>query len=89
MQYSQSERLNIVLDIVKKLKNYKLNTGNTIDLYNSTLCSFITDFKIITNKYIKEEKEYKGTLYFEEINKTIEYILPINKNKNPLFVIRI
>lgn len=88
MQYSQSERLNIVLDIVKKLKNYKLHTGNTINLYNASLCSFITDFKIITNKYIKEEKEYKGTLYFEEINKTIEYILPINKNKKPLFVIK-
>jgi hypothetical protein len=88
MQYSQSERLNIVLDIVKKLKNYKLHTGNTINLYNSSLCSFITDFKIITNKYIKEEKEYKVPLYFEEINKTIEYILPINKNKKPLFVIK-
>ena len=73
MTYSQTERLHIVLDIIKKLKNYKLNTGNTIDLYNSSLCSFITDFKIIINKYIKEEKEYKGTLYFEEINKHIEY----------------
>lgn len=88
MNYSQTERLNIVLDIVKKLKNYKLKTGNTIDLYNSSLCSFIIDFKIITNKYIKEEKEYKATFFFEEINKTIEYILPINKNKKPLFVIR-
>lgn len=77
MNYSQSERLHIVLDIIKKLKNYKLNTGNTVDLYNSSLCSFITDFKIITNKYIKEEKEYKVPLYFEEIN------------KKPLFVIRI
>lgn len=88
MNYSQTERLHIVLDIVKKLKNYKLNTGNTIDLYNATLCSFITDFKIITNKYINEEKEYKGTLFFEEINKNIEYILPIKKNKKPLFVIK-
>tara|TARA_B100001778_G_scaffold179020_1_gene147236 strand:+ start:2821 stop:3090 length:270 start_codon:yes stop_codon:yes gene_type:complete len=88
MIYTQTERVNIVLDIVKKLKNYKIKSGNTINLYNEELCSFITKFKEIINKYIKEETEYKGSLYFEEIDKTIEYLLPINKNIKPLFVIK-
>ena len=88
MIYTQTERVNIVLDIVKKLKNYKIKSGNTINLYNEELCSFIIRFKEITQKYIKEENEYRGTLYFEEIDKTIEYIFPINKNIKPLFVIR-
>lgn len=48
----------------------------------------INEFKVITKKYIKEETEYKGSLYFEEIDKTIEYLLQINKSIKPLFVIR-
>lgn len=90
---SKKERLKIVLDIVNKLKNFKLKNGNTINLYNEELCDFIKDFKIICNNYIKQEednvKEFKGTLNFVEINKKIEYKLP-NKNVNDaLFVIRI
>jgi hypothetical protein len=88
MLYSTKERLEIVLDIVKKLKNYKLKNNNIIDLYNENLCSFVKEFKEITKNYIKEGKKYEGTLYFEEINKNIEYILPINKNEEVLFVIR-
>ena len=42
MIYTQTERVNIVLDIVRKLKNYKIKSGNTINLYNEELCSFIT-----------------------------------------------
>ena len=89
---SKKERLQIVLDIVNKLKNFKLKNGNTINLYNEELCDFIKEFKLICNNYIKQEednvKEFKGKLKFTEINKTIEYILPSNKNKEPLFVIR-
>ena len=92
MYYSKSERLVIVLEIFKNLKNYKQKNGNTINLYNEKLCSFIKEFKEITKKYINQKeddiKEYKGILNFEEINKKIEYILPIKKNKEPLFVIR-
>jgi len=91
MNYDKTERLNIVLNIFKKLKNYKLKNGNTLNLYNENLCSFIKEFKKITNQYIYQQdniKEYKGELYFEEIDKKIEYILPIKKNKESLFVIR-
>jgi single-stranded DNA-specific DHH superfamily exonuclease len=90
--YSRNERLEIVLNIVKKLKNYELKNGSTINLYNENLCEFIKEFKEITNNYIKQDdnnvKEFKGKLKFTEINKTIEYRLPSNKNKEPLFVIR-
>ena len=90
--YSRDERLEIVLNIVKKLKNYELRNGSIINLYNENLCGFIIKFKEITNNYIKQDdnnvKEFKGKLLFTEINKTIEYILPSNKNKEPLFVIR-
>lgn len=90
--YSQKERLEIVLNITNKLKNYELKNGKTINLYNENLCEFIKEFKEITNKYIKQDennlKEFKGKLKFTEINKTIEYIFPIIKNIEPLFVIR-
>lgn len=90
--YSIQERLEIVLNITKKLKNYELKTGKTINLYNDNLCEFIKEFKTITYNYIKQDennlKEFKGILKFTEINKIIEYNLPIKKNVEPLFVIR-
>lgn len=90
--YSINERLEIVLNITKKLKNYELKSGKIINLYNDNLCEFIKEFKTITNNYIKQNenelKEFKGTLKFTEINKIIEYIFPIKKNIKPLFVIR-
>lgn len=89
---NKSDRLAIVLDIARKLKNYKLKNGSTLNLYNSELCSFIEEYKKITNEYIKQDeddiKDYKGTLLFEEVNKNIEYILPAKKSTAPLFVIR-
>lgn len=92
MYYTKRERLQIVLDICKKLKNYKLKDGNTINLYNENLCDFITKFKAITREYINQQednlKEFAGKLNFTEIGKTIEYILPIRSNKQPLFVIK-
>lgn len=90
--YSIQERLEIVLNITKKLKNYELKTGKIINLYNDNLCEFIKEFKTITYNYIKQDennlKEFKGILKFTEINKRIEYVFPIKKNVQPLFVIR-
>ena len=86
------ERLQIVLEIVNKLKNYRCTNNTIIDLYNENLCQFITELKQIFDKYIKQEEpdliDYKGILYFEEINKNIEYFLPCRKNEKSLFVIR-
>lgn len=90
--YTQKERLQLILDITNKLKKYKLKNGYIIDLYNENLCEFIKEFKKITRNYIKQDEnnlhEFKGKLEFIEINKTIEYIFPIDKNIEPLFVIR-
>jgi|UniRef100_A0A6C0ECI2 hypothetical protein len=86
-EYTQVERLNIVLDIMKKLKNFEINENEIIDIYNSNY-SFIKELKEITNKYIKEGTTQKGILEFTEIDKKIEYIFPKKNYKKPLFVIR-
>ena len=85
--YTKKERLNIILDIINKLKQFNLNDGSTIDLYNSNY-SFINEFKLITNKYINDGIPNKGILEFEEIGKKIEYNFPEKNYKKPLFVIR-
>ena len=86
MFYTKMERLQIVLQIVNKLKNF-----HCTNLYNENLCYFITKLQQIFDKYIKDEQnlnDYKGILYFEEINKNIEYFLPCRKDAEPLFVIK-
>ena len=90
MFYSKIERLQIVLEIVNKLKNFKSKNNTIINLYDDNLCSFIKELKEIFNNYIKQEEtkliDYKGNLYFEEIDKKIEYFLPCRKNKKSLFL---
>lgn len=92
MFYSKIERLQIVLEIVNKLKNFKCKNNTLINLYDDNLCSFIKDLKEIFNNYIKQDEnkliDFKGNLYFEEIDKKIEYFLPCKKNKKSLFVIK-
>ncbi|NDB86025.1 MAG: hypothetical protein EB127_25490 [Alphaproteobacteria bacterium] len=92
MYYTQAERLNIVVDIATKLKNFKTKNGQVVNLYSDNLCSFITDFKQICNSYVKQDEaklvDFRGTLEFEEIDRTIEYVLPVKKQDEPLFVIR-
>lgn len=92
MFYNKMERLKIVLDIVNKLKNFHCKNNTIINLYNEDLCEFITELKKIFNLYIKQDEsnliDYKGILYFQEINKNIEYFLPCRKNTEPLFVIK-
>ena len=95
MFYSKIERLQIVLEIVNKLKNFKCKNNTIINLYDDNLCSFIKELKEIFKEYIKQDennvdniKDYKGNLYFEEIDKKIEYFLPCRKNKKSLFVIK-
>ena len=92
MFYNKMERLQIVLQIVNKLKNFRSTNNTIIDLYNENLYHFITELKLIFDKYIKQDEQtlndYKGILYFEEINKNIEYFLPCRKNTDPLFVIK-
>lgn len=89
---SQIDRINVVLDIVKQLKNYPtLNTG-PVDLYKDEYV-YVQKLKKIFSDYIKQPqddlKQFKGVVFFEEtVNRDAEYILPILKSQEPLFVIR-
>jgi hypothetical protein len=85
--YTCEERINIIIDIMKKLKNFKLMNGEIINLYNNEY-TFIKELKIISNEYIRNGKEQKGKLFFEEIGKNVEYIFPEKSYKKSLFVIR-
>lgn len=89
---SQIDRINVVLDIVKQLKNYPtLNTG-PVDLYKDEYV-YVRRLKKIFSDYIKQPqddlKPFKGVVFFEEtVKRDAEYILPILKSQEPLFVIR-
>ena len=83
---SSKEKLEIVLDIVKKLKNYETNVGKQ-DIYLDHY-SYVKTLSKVFNDYVRINSRQKGKVLFEEINKYIEYDLPINKNGQPLFVIR-
>ena len=85
--YTELERTEIIIDIMKKLKNVKLNNDESIDLYSKNY-SFIKELKEISNKYIKNGKTQKGFLNFFELGKKIEYNFPEKNDKKPLFVIR-
>jgi hypothetical protein len=86
-EYTQKEKLEIVLDIVKKLKYYSGKNGVIVDLYNDSY-SFVPKFKSICNEYIKGNSSHKGHLQFLEIDKVIKYYFPINKKDDPYFIIK-
>ena len=86
VNYTQQERLEIVLDIVTQLRLTPGKGGN-VNLYND-IYSFIPKFKKICNDYIKNEKDFNGVLYFLEIDKKIKYYLPIDNNNKAYFIIK-
>jgi hypothetical protein len=90
MNYSQTQKVEIVIDIVKKLKNYKNAGGVEVDLYKDSF-SYVPAFKKICNDYIHSDSdiEFKGSLQFLEIDKTIDYFLPIKRKNKAFFKIKI
>ena len=88
MNYNQLQKVQIVLDIANKLKNYTNEHGVAVNLYNDCY-SFVPQFKKICNDYIHSDLEFKGSLEFLEINKTIKYFLPIKKKNKAYFIIKI
>lgn len=94
-KYTRFERLQIVLDITNKLKSFPSSSGNsTLNLYNME-SNAIYELKQIFKEYINQNDNddksltsYSGKIHFDEINRTIEYILPIKKHINPMFVLR-
>jgi hypothetical protein len=88
MEYlTQIDKVKITVDIANKLRNFEGPNGK-VNLFNEEY-SFIKELKTIFNDYIHSDKQFKGTLQFLEINKTIDYCLPNTNKRQPLFVIRI
>lgn len=88
MYYNKNDKVKIVIDIIKKLKEFPTKNNSTIDLYNKEY-TYVQKFKDITMKWINNEhSEYEGSIYFEELNKYFEYKFPAKSNIEPLFVLR-
>jgi len=86
--YSEKEKLEICVDIAKKLKFYENQSGVTVNLFNENY-TFIPKLKKIFSEYIKDTKDYSGTLDFEEIDKQIKYHFPISRKRKATFIIKI
>ena len=88
MYYTKEEKVKIIVDIIKKLKKFPTKNQSTIDLYNKEY-SYVEKFKTISMEWINNENtEFKGSIYFEELNKYFEYKFPSKNNIEPLFVLR-
>ena len=86
--YTAKEKLDIVMDMVSKLRHYKNERGEPVNLMNEHF-SFVNKLKEIMNKYVREEgSEYKGFLEFEEIGKKLEYYFPASNKRESMLVIR-
>jgi hypothetical protein len=89
MYRTKEEKLKIVLDIVKKLRQFPTVTGTVIDLYNADYPATI-ELKKVFNEYIQKDlcSGLTGKIDFPEIGRTIHYTLPIKKQAQPTFVLR-
>ena len=86
--YTSQEKLEIVMDMVSKLRYYKNDRGEHVNLMNEHF-TFVNKLKEIMNKYVREDgSEYKGFLEFEEIGKKLDYHFPASNKKDPTLVIR-
>ena len=86
--YTSQEKLEIVIDMVSKLRYYKNDRGEPVNLMNEQF-TFVCKLKEIMNKYVREDgSEFKGFLEFEEIGKKIEYYFPASNKRDPTLVIR-
>ena len=84
---NKNERLEIVLDIVYKLKRFQAkNDAGYVDIYNMEY-EAMRKLKSIFDEYISTEPsiEKSGKIYFGELNRNIHYVLPSNDRRIPLF----
>ena len=56
MYYTKEEKVEIIIDIIKKLKKFPTKNQSTIDLYNKEY-SYVEKFKTISMDWIKNEKK--------------------------------
>lgn len=86
---SRQERLEIVLNIINKLKYFPAN--NSMGYTNIYLDEYktIKQLKDIFKEYINEKDdelvEKTGKIEFPELNRVMHYILPSNERRRPLF----
>jgi len=94
MFYTKEERMQIVMDTVKSMKQFRSKNGKIVDLYNENMFYFVKDLKKIFNDYVKQDDslgnivEFAGTLDFVEVSKIVEYKFPADRNVEPVFMIR-
>lgn len=92
---TKEQRVALVMDLIKKLKYFprsdkytSLDTNNLyINLFNEEFPA-IKELKNAFNEYINNEYSISGKIQFHEINRKIEYTLPIKSHINPLFVLK-
>lgn len=94
MFYTKEERMQIVMDTVKSMKQFRSKNGKIVDLYNENMFYFVKDLKKIFNDYVKQDDslgnivEFAGTLDFVEVSKIVEYKFPADRSVEPVFMIR-
>jgi hypothetical protein len=92
MFYTKEERMGIVMETVKCMKQFRSKNGKIVDLYNENMFCFVKDLKKIFNEYVKQDDvsvvEFAGTIDFEEVDKIVEYKFPANRGVEPVFMIR-
>ena len=92
MFYTKEERMGIVMETVKSMKQFRSKNGKIVDLYNENMFYFVKDLKKIFNDYVKQDDasvvEFSGTLDFVEVSKIVEYKFPADRSVEPVFMIR-
>lgn len=92
---SKGERLEIVLSIIRKLQNFPKQVIDAncpfVNLYNIEFIA-IKELKHVFEQYLNQEDNISigvsGSIRFPEINRTIQYNLPVGKKAQPLFVLK-
>jgi hypothetical protein len=88
MEYKTiEEKIEIVSNIIRKLKYHIGTTGEIVDLYKQEY-SYYETIKNDFNNYIRNNETISNKILFEEIGCKIEYNLPCKKRHKPFFVIR-
>lgn len=91
MKRDKSERVTLILYLVKKLQNFPIDYDRTMNLYLSDFDA-IHKLKKVFTEYINQDEKYavslSGRIKFEELNKVIEYTLPIKRTIEPSLIFR-
>lgn len=100
-KYTKQQRLKIVLDICKKLKNFPTAQHTIFETQESHLNLYDTDYiaiiqlKKVFSDYVNQNDTspntlvgFSGKIKFPELNKTIHYILPIKSHIEPTVVFK-